>query len=108
VSWRGGGMIDFERRAKSLEALKVRMQNANMIKTLIIDYGLSSYYKSPLSNSELAFRLQEQDNMMQGIGLSRTQAFEIIANDTRGRAEIDDRLRWNQRMEQISTGATVF
>ena len=45
---------------------------------------------------------------MQGIGLSRTQAFEIIANDTRGRAEIDDRLRWNQRMEQISTGATVF
>ena len=108
VSWRGGGMIDFERRAKSLEALKVRMQNANMIKTLIIDYGLSSYYKSPLSNSELAFRLQEQDNMMQGIGLSRTQAFEIIANDTRGRAEIDDRLRWNQRLEQISTGATVF
>jgi len=32
----------------------------------------------------------------------------IMADAKRGINEVDDRLRWNQRLEQISTGATVF
>jgi len=59
-------------------------------------------------STQLSSILQEQENLLQLVGLSKTQAKEIIVTPTRGRTEIDDRIRWTQRLEQISTGATVF
>jgi hypothetical protein len=59
-------------------------------------------------STQLSSILQEQENLLQLVGLSKTQAKEIVVTPTRGRTEIDDRIRWTQRLEQISTGATVF
>jgi len=59
-------------------------------------------------STELSSILKEQENLLQLVGLSKTQAKEIVVTPTRGRTEIDDRIRWTQRLEQISTGATVF
>ena len=59
-------------------------------------------------STQLSSILKEQENLLQLVGLSKTQAKEIVVTPTRGRTEIDDRIRWTQRLEQISTGATVF
>ena len=45
---------------------------------------------------------------MRTIGLNRTEAFKIIDTEGRGRNEIDDRVRWTQRNDSISTGASVL
>ena len=53
-------------------------------------------------------KVSQQDDLMKSIGLSRTEAFQIVDTKGRGREEIDDRLKWKSRLNSISTGTAVL
>ena len=45
---------------------------------------------------------------MKSIGLDRTEAFQIVDTAGRGREEIDDRVRFKDRLSSMSTGVSVL
>jgi hypothetical protein len=50
----------------------------------------------------------KQDELIKSIGLDRTEAFQIVDTAGRGREEIDDRIRFKDRMSSMSTGVSVL
>ena len=50
----------------------------------------------------------KQDELIKTIGLNRTEAFQIIDTQGRGRDEIDARVLWKNRVNNISTGTSVL
>lgn len=86
---------------------KETVRRAHNIDLLQQGFGIFSMYGSTDSAAVLA-EINRQDSLIKSIGLDRIQAFQIIDTTGRGRNEIDDRIRWTQRLEQISTGATMF
>jgi hypothetical protein len=83
-----------------------KAQQINILETG--GYQLGQYIGSGLSLPSLQDAVAEQDTLMESIGLNRTEAFQIIDTSGRGREEIDDRILWKDRLNNISTGANVL
>jgi hypothetical protein len=81
---------------------------AETINILQQDFGLTGFTGTTMSLPSLQDRLAAEDERMKSIGLDRTEAFQIIDTAGRGREEIDDRIRFKDRMNSMSTGATVL
>ena len=61
-----------------------------------------------MSLPSLQDEVTKQDALMESIGLNRTEAFQIIDTEGRGREEIDDRILWKDRVNNMSTGTSVL
>ena len=85
-----------------------QLAKAEQINILSGGYDLGAFRGSSLSAPALSDKVLEQDMLMKSIGLDRTEAFQIIDTFGRGREEIDDRIRWKDRINNISTGTTVL
>ena len=85
-----------------------QLAKAKQINILSGGYDLGAFIGSSLSAPALSDKVLEQDMLMKSIGLDRTEAFQIIDTFSRGREEIDDRIRWKDRINNISTGTTVL
>ena len=94
--------------SRTIAANQLTLKRAGQIDLLIGGFGLNSYYGSGLELQQLQLAVQKQDELIQSIGLNRTEAFRIIDTQGRGRNEIEDRVRWTQRNESISTGNIVL
>jgi len=90
------------------QANRATMARAAQVDLLIGGFGLDEFYGSGLGLQQLQLQVQKQDDLIKSIGLNRTEAFRIIDTQGRGRNEIDDRIRWTQRNESISTGNIVL
>tara|TARA_R110000824_G_scaffold158755_1_gene332791 strand:+ start:912 stop:3548 length:2637 start_codon:yes stop_codon:yes gene_type:complete len=99
------------RRAELISILSYnnnQLAKAEQINILSGGYDLGAFRGSSLSAPALSDKVLEQDMLMKSIGLDRTEAFQIIDTFSRGREEIDDRIRWKDRINNISTGTTVL
>jgi len=85
-----------------------QLSKANEINTLQQGFGLDQYNGSSLSLPSLQDAVAKQDELIKTIGLNRTEAFQIIDTQGRGREEIDDRVLWKNRVNNISTGTSVL
>jgi len=94
--------------SRTIATNQLTLKRAGQIDLLIGGFGLDSYYGSGLGLQQLQLAVQKQDELIQSIGLNRTEAFRIIDTQGRGRNEIEDRVRWTQRNESISTGNIVL
>ena len=72
------------------------------------DFGVPDYIGSILSLANIQNIVSEQDQMIKSIGLDRTEAFQIVDTVGRGREEIDDRVRFKDRLSSMSTGVSVL
>lgn len=81
---------------------------AQEINTLQQGFGLEGFTGSALDLSALQDRIVLEEERMKVIGLTRTEAFQIVDTSGRGREEIDDRIRFKDRLNNISTGTTVL
>lgn len=95
-------------QSAAIAANQLTLKRAGEIDILQGGFGLTGFFGSALSLQELQLKTAQQDALVQSIGLNRTEAFKIIDTHGRGRNEIDDRVRWTQRNESISTGASVL
>jgi hypothetical protein len=84
------------------------LARARQINILSEDYELQGFFGSSLSLPSLQEKLAMEDARMKSIGLTRTEAFQIIDTEGRGREEIDDRIRFKDRMSSMSTGVSVL
>ena len=82
------------------------LARASSINLLMGGFGLDQYFGSGASSGELQSRIQEQDRLISSIGLNRSNTFNIIDTNGRGREEIDDRLRFHSRLTAMSTGTS--
>ena len=109
---RGAGPAHFA-YVKS-EWAKVKSYNANQlnkaqeINTLQQGFGLTGFSGSTMSLPSLQDEVAKQDELIKTIGLNRTEAFQIIDTQGRGRDEIDARVLWKNRVNNISTGTSVL
>ena len=85
-----------------------QLSKANEINTLQQGFGLTGYSGSSLSLPSLQDAVAKQDELIKTIGLNRTEAFQIIDTAGRGRDEIDARVLWKNRVNNISTGTSVL
>ena len=85
-----------------------QLAKANQINLLEQGFGVSGFVGSALSLPSLQDQVALQDEKMKSIGLDRTEAFQIVDTVGRGREEIDDRILWKDRLNNISTGTTVL
>ena len=96
------------------EWAKVRAYNSSQlskaaeINTLQQGFGLDEYHGSSMSLPSLQDEVARQDELIKTIGLNRTEAFQIIDTQGRGRDEIDARVLWKNRVNNISTGTSVL
>ena len=81
---------------------------AGLINMLSDDFGVPDYIGSILSLANIQNIVSEQDQMIKSIGLDRTEAFQIVDTVGRGRQEIDDRVRFKDRLSSMSTGVSVL
>jgi hypothetical protein len=81
---------------------------AGLINMLSHDFGVPDYIGSILSLANIQNIVSEQDQMIKSIGLDRTEAFQIVDTSGRGREEIDDRIRFKDRLSSMSTGVSVL
>ena len=81
---------------------------AGLINMLEQDFGAKGFVGSALSLSSLQDEVAKQDELIKSIGLDRTEAFQIVDTAGRGREEIDDRIRFKDRMSSMSTGVSVL
>ena len=81
---------------------------AQEINTLQQGFGLGGLTGTGLELSALQDKVQAQDELMKSIGLTRTEAFQIVDTAGRGREEIDDRVKWKSRLNSMSTGTAVL
>ena len=82
------------------------LRRAGEINILNEGFGLSGFIGSSQSLLSLQGVVADQDALIKSIGLNRSQAFNIIDTDGRGRNEIDDRLRWHDKLNAMSTGTS--
>ena len=85
-----------------------QLAKAKQINLLEQDFGATGFVGSALSLPSLQDAVAKQDELIKSIGLDRTEAFQIIDTVGRGREEIDDRILWKDRLNNISTGNTVL
>lgn len=95
-------------RASIIASNQLTLKRGGQIDILNGGFGLGEYYGSGASFDSLQSAVAEQDALIQSIGLNRTEAFKIIDTTGRGRNEIDDRVRWVENLESISTGNSVL
>jgi hypothetical protein len=81
---------------------------AKQINILQQDFGLTGFTGSALTLPSLQDEVAKQDALIKSIGLDRTEAFQIVDTAGRGREEIDDRIRFKDRMNSMSTGVSVL
>jgi hypothetical protein len=81
---------------------------ATQINILEGGFDLSGFRGTSMDLPSLQDKVLQQDDLMKSIGLTRTEAFQIIDTQGRGREEIDDRLKWKSRLNSISTGTAVL
>ena len=81
---------------------------AETINILQQDFGLTGFTGTTMSLPSLQDRLAAEDERMKSIGLTRTEAFQIVDTAGRGREEIDDRIRFKDRLSSMSTGVSVL
>jgi hypothetical protein len=81
---------------------------AETINILQQDFGLTGFTGTTMSLPSLQDRLAAEDERMKSIGLTRTEAFQIVDTVGRGREEIDDRVRFKDRLSSMSTGVSVL
>ena len=81
---------------------------AREINLLQQGFGLTGFTGSALTLPSLQQEVARQDELMRSIGLDRTEAFQIVDTEGRGREEIDDRIRFKDRMNSMSTGVSVL
>jgi len=81
---------------------------AETINILQQDFGLTGFTGTTMSLPSLQDRLAAEDERMKSIGLTRTEAFQIVDTAGRGREEIDDRVRFKDRLSSMSTGVSVL
>jgi hypothetical protein len=81
---------------------------AKVINLLQQDYELTGFTGSTMSLPSLQDIVAAEDERMRSIGLNRTEAFQIIDTAGRGREEIDDRILWKDRVNNMSTGTSVL
>jgi len=93
---------------KSVAYNNNQLAKANQINLLEGGYELGQYIGSALSLPSLQEQVALQDQKMKSIGLDRTEAFQIIDTLGRGREEIDDRILWKDRLNNISKGTAVL
>ena len=74
----------------------------------ILVTGSAGFIGSALSLPSLQDEVAKQDALMKSIGLDRTEAFQIVDTAGRGREEIDDRVRFKDRLSSMSTGVSVL
>ena len=79
---------------------------AGQIDILDAGFGLESFFGSGQSLGNLEGAVAEQDAYIKSFGLTRSEAFRIIDTEGRGRTEIDDRIRWFDRLEAMSSGVS--
>jgi hypothetical protein len=85
-----------------------QLSKAAEINTLQQGFGLTGFSGSTMSLPSLQDEVAKQDEMIKTIGLNRTEAFQIIDTAGRGRDEIDARVLWKNRVNNISTGTSVL
>ncbi len=85
-----------------------QLSKAAEINTLQQGFGLTGFSGSTMSLPSLQDEVAKQDEMIKTIGLNRTEAFQIIDTQGRGRDEIDARVLWKNRVNNISTGTSVL
>ncbi len=95
------------------EWAKVRAYNANQVNkareiNTLQQFGQSQFNGSQLSLPSLQDAVARQDEKVSTIGLNRTEAFQIIDTSGRGIDEIDARVLWKNRVNNISTGTSVL
>ena len=81
---------------------------AREINLLQQGFGLTGFTGSALTLPSLQQEVAKQDELIGSIGLDRTEAFQIVDTEGRGREEIDDRIRFKDRMNSMSTGVSVL
>jgi hypothetical protein len=91
----------------------VRSYNANQLSkareiNTLQQFGQSQFFGSGLSLPSLQDAIARQDEKVTTIGLNRTEAFQIIGSTGRGVDEIDARVLWKNRVNNISTGTSVL
>ena len=91
----------------------VRSYNANQLSkareiNTLQQFGQSQFFGSGLSLPSLQDAIARQDEKVTTIGLNRTEAFQIIDTSGRGIDEIDARVLWKNRVNNISTGTSVL
>lgn len=59
-----------------------------------------------MSLDALTVRVTMEDEKMAALGLTRSQAIGIVAAQGRGRQEIEDRLRFSEQLEAMSSGTS--
>ena len=105
-------MAEYNRFHKEWNAVKSFNDNqyakARQINLLQEGFGLSGFTGSALTLPSLQQEVARQDELMRSIGLDRTEAFQIVDTEGRGREEIDDRIRFKDRMNSMSTGVSVL
>ncbi len=99
----------YERERQSVIAFNNNQYaKAGLINMLEQDFGAQGFVGSALSLSSLQDEVAKQDELIKSIGLDRTEAFQIVDTAGRGREEIDDRIRFKDRMSSMSTGVSVL
>jgi len=99
----------FERERQAILAFNNnQFAKANVINLLEQDYEVRGFKGTTMSLPSLQDEVAKQDALMESIGLNRTEAFQIIDTEGRGREEIDDRILWKDRVNNMSTGTSVL
>ena len=71
-------------------------------------YGLSSHTANVLSSEIDSEQRVFQERFGTPLGMDYNTFAQVMSTAQRGLSEMEDRLRWNQRLDSISTGATVI
>jgi hypothetical protein len=96
------------RRDAIIAANQMSLKRAGQIDLLEGGFGLSGFFGSGAGTYQsLVDNVAQQDALIASIGLNRTETFQIVDTTGRGRTEIDDRIRFTQRNDTISTGTTI-
>ena len=82
------------------------LARARQINLLHYEYGIGTFKGSSMPLSALQDRVTVEDQKMQTLGLTRSEAIAIVGTEGRGRTEIDDRLRFSDTLEAISSGTS--
>ena len=85
-----------------------QLAKARQINLLHEGFGATGFIGSALSLPSLQEAVAHQDQLIKSIGLDRTEAFQIVDTAGRGREEIDDRVRFKDRLSSMSTGVSVL
>ena len=107
---RGGGYVQsgaqWAAHTRAVQqANQAALARAAQIQILNNGFGLPQFIGSQ-DGGVLALELAKQDQLIASIGLNRSEAFRIIDTDGRGRVEIDDRLRFHDRLNSMSSGVS--